>query len=56
MKVKVLTDDYGRGATVINLDESSSESNMNVAVGINVERFQEWMVDSLQQAADRLYD
>lgn len=56
MKVKVLTDEYGRGATVVNLDDSSQDSNMNVAVDINVEKFQQWMVDSLQKAADSLYE
>lgn len=55
MRVKVLTDDHGRGATVVNLDDPSQDSNINVAVGIDVDKFQQWMVDSLQKAADTLY-
>lgn len=54
MLINVQTEGISRGATVVDIENKASEGNVTVAVGVDNDRFQEWLVNGLKHAADKL--
>lgn len=54
MRVEMITEGFSRGASVVDLQKDSTPYNAHVAVGVDSEAFEQWMLDAIDHAAQAL--